>query len=367
MAGGKSNAEAGEAKSSMVLYCLLIRKGAPGQAARLALLEKNGSPTFPPTKFRPGEDLYHALKRPMEEDLGLAPGSYFPEQELPMIPSDGESPRYPGLARRWHLYPVVVSLTDAGWRALARKKQLHWWELSEVLFQAQEPNIRAIANFIREHQPDVINKPPGAPSMDAMASCWAASNSGPLRVVRGDELREILASGDRAFNLRVADPYLPYQKQGLGFTWSFFTPRDLQDVHVHSLPAVEIYGVLEGTLQIWSKPMNQRGVRTWQCRTLRAGDWAEVEPLHCHFACWLEREGLGTVVKAAAAGELAGVGKLGVSGKTTCPHCNVHGQCCLAVPLQALFEQYQKPFAERDYAAIAHLAHEAESAFGPQK
>jgi len=28
-----------------------------------------------------------AMVRPMEEDLGLPPGSYFPEEELPMIPT----------------------------------------------------------------------------------------------------------------------------------------------------------------------------------------------------------------------------------------------------------------------------------------
>jgi hypothetical protein len=176
-------------------------------------------------------------------------------------------------------------------------------------------------------------------------------------------------AGSRAFNLRVADPYLSYQRQGLGFTWSFFTPKDKQDVHVHGLPAVEIYGVLEGRLQVWHKPMDQRGVRAWRCRTLNAGDWAEVEPLSCHFACWLDREGLGTVIKAAGSGELAGVGRLGASGKTTCTwkgpdsrvqHCSNHGHCAMPPDMAQLFAEYQKPYQDRDYDQIAALAESAE-------
>ena len=197
--------------------------------------------------------------------------------------------------------------------------------------------------------------------MDAVACQWAAAHEGGVRVVRGAEVRDILAGGDRAFNLRVADPYLPYHRQGLGFTWSFFSPKDKQDLHVHGLPAVEIYGVLAGRLQLWFKPMNQHGVRTWQCRTLEAGDWAEVEPLHCHFAAWLTPAGLGTVIKAAGSGELAGVGRLGVSGKTVCTwqgadgrdqHCSNHGHCAIPPVMQALMAEYAKPFDTRNYVDI---------------
>jgi hypothetical protein len=94
--------------------------------------------------------------------------------------------------------------------------------------------------------------------MDALSSHWAARNKSGVRHVKATDIREILDAGNRAFNLRVADPYLAYQKQGLGFTWSFFTPKDTQDVHVHGLPAVEIYGVIEGRLQVWHKPMGER-------------------------------------------------------------------------------------------------------------
>lgn len=156
---------------------------------------------------------------------------------------------------------------------------------------------------------------------------------------------------------------------GLGFTWSFFTPKDKQDIHVHPLPAVEIYGVVEGRLQLWFKPMNERGVRVWRCRTLGPGDWAEVEPLTCHFAAWLDPDGLGTVIKAAGAGELAGVGRLGVAGKTACHwlaadkkqvDCPNASHCAFPPHLLELANEFSKPFADRDFARIGRLAAQAQ-------
>jgi hypothetical protein len=350
----------------MVLYCL-IRRQLEGKSPQFLMIRKQGHPTFPPTKFRPSEDLYSALVRPMEEDLGLPKGSYFPEEELPMIPNAGESPRYPGMAKTWHLYPVTISLTKEALGRLNEKVEapssrlekskadLMWWSLDEVFFQAEEPNVLTIANYLRDHRSELLTEAISGPSMDALASQWAASYEGGVRVVRGEDIRAILDAGPRAFNLRVADPYLPYQKQGLGFTWSFFTPKDKQDVHVHGLPAVEIYGILEGRLQLWHKPMNHRGVRTWQCQVLEAGDWAEVEPLHCHFACWLTPQGLGTVLKAAATGELAGVGKLGTSGKTVCRDCSAQKQCLIPPSMSELLKEYAKPYGERDYGRIATI------------
>lgn len=291
--------------ASLVLYCLIRRQAARTDPVRFALIRKRGHPTFPPTRFRSGEDLYHAMIRPMEEDLGLPPGSYFPEQELPAIPNSGESPRYPGMARQWQLYPVVVSLTKDAADRLAGNADVLFWSIEQILAEATEPNVLKIAAALRDQHPDILANIPLAPSMDAVAGHWAAAHDGGVRVVRQQDIGRILAAGSRAFNLRVADPYLPYQKQGLGFTWSFFTPKDKQDVHVHGMPAVEIYGVMEGRLQLWHKPINQRRVRTWRCQTLESGDWAEVEPLNCHFACWLSSEGLGTVIKAAVTGEMA--------------------------------------------------------------
>ena len=340
---------------SLVLYCLLRRKQRDG-TVRFFMIQKQGHWTFPPTKFRSGEDLYGALVRPMEEDLGMPSGSYFPEEELDMIPNAGTTVRYEGLPKQWYLYPVDISLTQEALSKLAELQENgHWWTLDQILKEAKEPNVLAITNHIIKNCTEFIREVRSGPSMEAQASYWAARNKGGVRVVREKEIKDIIDAGSRAFNLRVADPYLPYQKQGLGFTWSFFTPKDKQDVHVHGLPAVEIYGVMEGRFQLWHKPMNQRGVRTWQCETLEAGDWAEVEPLHCHFGCWLTPLGLGTVIKAAGQGELAGVGKLGVSGKTVCEQCNVRDQCTRHPLMLQLLDEYQKPYEDRDYARIAGL------------
>jgi hypothetical protein len=114
-------------------------------------------------------------------------------------------------------------------------------------------------------------------------------------------------------------PYLRYQLQGLGFTWSFFTHKDKQDIHVHGAPIVEIYGVLDGQMEIWWKPYYDRGTSAWSHRMLEPGDWVEVDALQCHIVHWLT-EGKGTVFKAGP-GPLTGVGRLGEKGKTPCEDC----------------------------------------------
>ena len=347
--------------ASLVLYSIVRRKRGPQEPVQFLLIRKQGHMTFPPTKFRTGEGLYQALVRPMEEDLGLPPLGYYPENELGMIPNEGESPRYPGLTKQWYLYPVDMSLTaEAAASLKADGEESVWWTLDEILQNVREPNVRAIAKSILQRSPELQESVHTRPSMDALASHWAARNKGGVRHVKAEDIRGILGAGSRAFNLRVADPYLPYQKQGLGFTWSFFTPKDMQDVHVHGLPAVEIYGVIEGRLQVWHKPMTERGVRTWRCVTLEAGDWLELEALNCHLAFWVTPQGLGTVIKAAGSGELAGVGKIGVAGKTICKDCNVHRQCLMHPRMIQLVEEYSKPFEQRDYSRISALATETE-------
>jgi len=324
-------------------------------------MPKQGYFTFPATKFRPAEDLYTALRRPLEEDLGLPANSFFPEKELMMIPNVGTTIRSPGLSQHWNLYPVDVSLAEGGWKHLeTESSDWVWWTVDEVLKLAEEPNVLAVARSIKAKYPNLIQEARRSPSMEAVASHWAHRQRDGVRIVRREEIRDILAAGNRAFNVRVADPYLPYQRQGLGFTWSFFTPKDKQDLHVHSMPAVEIYGVIEGTMQLWSKPINERGVRTWQCTTLGSGDWSEVEPLTCHFACWLDPVGHGTVIKAAGEGELAGVGRIGVAGKTVCQECSMHAECSIPPRLLDLMAEYQKPFEERDYDRIRESAAEGE-------
>jgi hypothetical protein len=56
--------------------------------------------------FPSGFDVSHG------EDLSLPQDSYFPERELGSIPSEGTSPRYPGLPDVWYLYPVHVPLVS---------------------------------------------------------------------------------------------------------------------------------------------------------------------------------------------------------------------------------------------------------------
>ncbi|MBE9581519.1 MAG: hypothetical protein IMF18_07870 [Proteobacteria bacterium] len=343
--------------ASLVLYCLLRKKIEGEEDVRFCMMRKQGCMTFPATKFRPREDLYSAMIRPLEEDLGLLFGSFFPEKELQMIPNEGIEVRYEGLPKHWFLYPVDFSLTEEAWAALEGvKSDISWWTISEIQANAKEPNVLAMAEHISALHPELLKEVLVGPSMEALAGLWASKNEGGVRIVRSNDINQILDSGSRAFNLRVADPYLPYQKQGLGFTWSFFTPKDQQDVHVHGLPAVEIYGILGGKFQLWHKPMNRRGAMTWQCKTLRAGDWIEVEPLHCHFGYWVTPQGLGTVIKAAGEGELAGVGKIGVAGKTTCKDCNVRNQCLKHPRMIPIIEEYAKPFNDRDYDRIRMLA-----------
>jgi hypothetical protein len=150
-------------------------------------------------------------------------------------------------------------------------------------------------------------------SMDALALQWLSQNRTGVRHLSGEKLIEILAAGNRAFNLRVADPYLRYQMQGLGFTWSFFTHKDPQDCHVHGAPVVEIYGVLSGRLEVWWKPYHDRGTSAWSHRILESGDWLEVDSLQCHIVHWLT-EGHGVVFKA-------GPGPSAEVGKTPCADC----------------------------------------------
>lgn len=80
--------------ASLVLYCLLRKKMEREGDVRFCMIRKQGHLTFPPTKFRPGEDLYSAMIRPLEEDLGLPSGSFIPEQEMEMIPNEGTTVRY---------------------------------------------------------------------------------------------------------------------------------------------------------------------------------------------------------------------------------------------------------------------------------
>ena len=93
---------------------------------------------------------------------------------------------------------------------------------------------------------------------------------------------------------------------------------------------------------MWHKPMYERGALVWKKEVLSSGDWIEVEALHCHFGYWTTKEGYGTVIKAAGVGELAGVGRIGVSGKTVCKECPVEKQCQKHPEMLPILNEYQK-------------------------
>jgi len=347
--------------SSFVLFCIIRRIRQNSYEIEYLLMPKIGhQPSFPATKYRKDEDLYAALERVIVGDLNLDQNSFYPEIELPMLKNRKMSRSYPGLEKDYYLYPVEISFTEKCRKKLENNQSLYWYTLEEIPLKTNEPNILAIAKQLKEIEINdqksgsqlILGPPKSKPTMDALASLWARQNKEGVRKLGKETVSEILNSGNRAFNLRVADPYLPYQRQGLGFTWSFFTPKDKQDIHLHGMPAVEIYGIIEGQFVLWHKPMYERGALVWQKEVLNPGDWIEVEALHCHFGYWTTREGYGTVLKAAGEGELAGVGRIGISGKTVCKDCPVEKQCQKHPDMLPILKEYQKELAERDWVII---------------
>jgi len=308
--------------ASVVLFCIIRRTNADEEGTEYLLMPKIGcQPSFPATKYRKNEDLYSALSRIMTGDLNLDEDSFFPETELPMLMNRKKNKDYPGLEKDYYLYPVEISLTTEAWDRLGKNSGLSWLTLEEIPERTKEPNILAITGQISGILTSDNNHPENQllgpvkllPTMDALANMWSRQNSGGVRKLEKNTISNILNAGNRAFNLRVADPYLAYQKQGLGFTWSFFTPKDKQDIHLHGQPAVEIYGIFEGQFVMWYKPMYERGALVWKKDVLNSGDWIEVEALHCHFGYWTSKKGYGTVLKAAGEGELA-TGPVHLSG-----------------------------------------------------
>lgn len=360
------------ASGSLVTYCVVRKKDENDDEAKFLMIEKADKVwSFPFTSLNSNSDLYSSLIFPMEQDLGLSADTYFPEQELtPSIPKDkskDESESYEPSVKDLlkvdgsYLYPVDISVTKEAMELLDDKEKntenIKWMTLHEVLGnnRPMDRPTAEIANTIFEKHPKLRTEVYDEPSMDARAKVWASRNAGGVRRVEKKDISLILGAGDHAFNLRVADPYLGFQKQGLGFTWSFFTPKDRQDIHLHGIPIVEIFGVTEGELCVWYKYFQKRGVKTWECVTLKGGDWLEVEPLYCHFSYWLTEEGLGTVFKAAARGPLAGEGKIGENGKTKCKSCPVKTQCTLLPEMLQIKEIYRKEFNERNYDEIRNL------------
>jgi hypothetical protein len=297
--------------------------------------------------FQQGSSLEHFLDAVLKEDLGVPEDAYVLEQEL--------QPAHVNLTSPWHgtptaytIYPLDVWIHPTWHEKLREKVRGKWLTCEEALAEPLlSPTAEAVFRLVQgrergleerfaqhpeqEHEADaprrLLHDVPHQATMTSLARKWLSHNRGGVRHLRKADLDAILAAGGRAFNLRVADPYLRYHLQGIGFTWSFFTHRDPQDLHVHGAPVVEIYGVLEGQLEVWWKPYHDRGTSAWSHRILEAGDWLEVDSLQCHIVHWLG-EGKGVVFKAGP-GPLAEVGRLGVKGKTGC-------QCECMKPLEVV-------------------------------
>ncbi len=276
---------------------------------------------------------------PAMREIGLGDDDFVLEKEID--PAEETIPAvHSGVTKHFVVYPVDVWVAPELREAVREKVTGVWLTAAEALAHPRiSPTAHAVIRMItareaeldkryaaapHEEEKDEVPKRllipvPERPSMHGLACKWFAKNRGGVRHLPAATLREILETGPRAFNLRVADPYLRYQRQGIGFTWSFFTHKDGQDIHVHSAPSVEIYGVIEGRLLVWWKPYHDQGTAAWSHRILGPGDWIEVDALHCHAVRW-EGEGKGVVFKAGP-GPLAGVGRLGVAGKTKCEEC----------------------------------------------
>jgi hypothetical protein len=269
-----------------------------------------------------------------QNELGLTDNDYALDQELEPRCVELSSPRA-GIKTRYWVYAVDVWVKPEARDAVRQRFQGQWVPCEDAVDdESVSPTARVVFQMIldREFRLDAMYRDnpaaenqeeaprrllasiPDKPTMSCLARKWLAKNNSPVRVLRNVELETILEAGTRAFNPRVADPYLSYQDQGFGFTWSFFTHKDRQDLHIHPVPIVEIYGVLRGELEIWWRPHHGRGSSAWSHRVLQAGDWVEVGPLQWHIVRWLGK-GMGVVFKAGP-GPLAGVGRLGVAGKT---------------------------------------------------
>jgi hypothetical protein len=295
-----------------------------------------------------GTPLDHYVEQVVGDELQVPDEAHALEGELQAIHVDMPTPTQPGHElTHYTIFPLDLWVAPAERANLCTRRNGEWLTCAEAvahprisptakrIFEVLPRREQALDAYYGRHPEDekqqgaprrLLQSVPPRPNMDALALKWLGRNLSGVRHLDRTTLEKVLDAGSRAFNLRVADPYLRYQMQGVGFTWSFFTDKDPQDCHVHGAPVVEIYGILEGQLEIWWKPYYDRGTSAWSHRILEAGDWAEVDSLQCHIVHWTPPgegipPGKGVVFKAGP-GPLAEVGKLGVKGKTPCTGCS---------------------------------------------
>jgi hypothetical protein len=312
-----------------------------GEGKSLLALPAKKTVADPLAAFIQGTPLDGYIEQIVGDELGIPMKAFALEEELEAIDAELGSPLH-GTPTHYTVYPIDVWIHPDRREPLRSHTRGQWLTCDQALaepllsptassvfatlkarneaFEQSPPKFEAHRDKMQaEAIGRVFGRVPERPSMDAMARKWLGHNLRGVRHLEKRTLDEILDAGSHAFKLRVADPYLPHQMQGIGFTWSFFTHKDAQDCHVHGAPIVEIYGILEGEVEVWSKPYYERGTAAWSHRILGAGDWLEVDSLQCHIVHW-RTEGKGVVFKAGP-GPLAEVGKLGVKGKTQCTEC----------------------------------------------
>ncbi len=308
----------------------------------------SGRLTFPTKELVVGNAFPgRALDQAVDElcrELRLPEDSYAILAEVPALgPLDEEGmPTYLHAVDLWVDPAQRYLLADPDRPAASRLPGGRWFTHAEALQpeRALHPHARDVLSSLamdaaylqadsRPRSPSIIPSPRPLPArslltlepeltMHALARRWAARNAGSGRVLRKQDLDRIFSGRDTApLYLRIEDPFERYQRQGVGFTWSFFTQHDLQDRHVHGAPAVEIYGVLSGKLEIWWKNYQDRGVSAWRSEFLGEGDWFELAGLQCHIVHFVEGKGRGVVFRAGL-GPLGGIGEIGVRGKTVC-------------------------------------------------
>jgi hypothetical protein len=314
---------------------------APDDNPYLALPAKKTVPD-PLAEFIQGTPLDAYLDPILKSELGVPANAQALEHELDAVDHEMDLLTHGGASTHYTIYPIDVWVHPDQREPLRSRNKGQWLTCDQAIAEPLlSPTARKVFATLKARDEGFRRNPPkpdakrdtlqaealrrvfspvlDRPSMDALARNWLGHNLRGVRHLDKNTLDEILDVGDRAFNLRVADPYLRYQMQGLGFTWSFFTHKDKQDCHVHGAPIVEIYGILEGRMEIWWKPYYERGTSAWNHRFLEPGDWLEVDSLQCHIVHWLG-VGKGVVFKAGP-GPLAEVGKLGIKGKTPCTEC----------------------------------------------
>jgi hypothetical protein len=266
---------------SLHVVQLLIRRQHDGQVEFLLYPHEHwrsasGQPYWTlPTKLTVADPLAPFLRgTPIDEfvglvareDLQLDDEAYAIEQELEAVETELPSPTHRDadgqpLLTHYTLYPIDLWVRPDQREPLRSRLKGEWFSADRAKDDARlSPTARTVLVTLRTRETRFQEDPPedprgklqaGAvrrlfgtvpdrPGVDALANKWLASNGSGVRHLPRETLDAILDAGSRAFNLRVADPYLRYQMQGVGFTWSFFTHKDPQDCHVHGAPVVEI-------------------------------------------------------------------------------------------------------------------------------